>query len=150
MRENKVYHKTDDASVYVVSSNYFVKCSTQMQQLFNNLNKHTGDLSKKLRYAIEKSKPHPLIYDLISSPVESVMILNRSGISQYQNLHLFDGSRETEWIAAFADKFWPTQYKLVQENLKNCSKSAWIVPLHYAKEMATFLRKLNLYSNVGT
>lgn len=76
MSKRKIYHKTDEIMVYVVSSNYFVKFATQVKHFVTTFNiPNKFDASKKLQHAIEKSKPHPLGNDLINSLEKSLGIV---------------------------------------------------------------------------
>lgn len=76
--------------------------------------------------------------------------LERSGLPEFHKLDLYEKNDENrKWNRAFKDYFWEKREKLIEENLRNCSKSAWILPLHKAKRLATLLREQNLHSDVG-
>ncbi len=141
-------------NIFVATNKYFIDASTEAMGIRSNLESNlntNGPIELKssiISEVILKSKLHPHAVEMIASPLESVILLNRSGMHEFQNLGSYD-AKPNEWKLAYVEHFMHSQEKLIKQNLQNCSKSAWLLPLYKAETVATFLRQQNLHSDVG-
>ncbi len=103
-----------------------------VQKQMWNIDNTSDSKSIKLNNVISKSKVHPRTPELLQSPLKSLALHERSGMSEFQNLiqeYCNKGFALNDWKTILTEYFWERQNNLIMENLKNCTKSAWILPL---------------------
>lgn len=109
---------------------------------------------EKLKRVILESRFHRKTHELLVRPLLLLIMLEKSGLPEFQNLVIdyctqIGAFSWKKWSKAFTQYFWENQDDIIVEDLKNCSKSAWILPKYQANKFAKMLQKRGLHSDVG-
>lgn len=124
----------------------FLPCTERYIRNRNN------SYARLLQDVVYKSRPHPKIPSLLKSPLLSLNKLVHSDIEHFGNLFSEDENswlRGEAWEVAFQKYFFAEQNSLILEDLKNCSKSAWVLPWANANKISSSLRKMGYHMDVG-
>lgn len=99
-----------------------------------------------LLFVIYKSKSNPKIANLLKSPILSLNKLVHSDAKHFEDLF---SKNEKAWEVALRNNFFAEQKNLIFEDLKKCSKSAWVLPWAKASKISSSSRKRGLHLDVG-
>ncbi len=146
-RWTEVIFGKDDFAIFMATELH--QHFRRKKYVFRNNGKNSDTTLYQLRKFSLASKLHKCVPKILSSSVDSLLTLIRSNLPNYRNLDVRSGSNG-RWIFALSEYFSQSQQELIAENLKNCSKSAWILPWDEANKMSNLLQKSKLQSNVGT